>query len=546
MAKVENNDAGGVSSADEKFTPEEIAKAEKVMGIVFTEAERGMMTENVTKALEGYEEMRSVHLDNSVPPALSFDPGFSQMPGPARPAGKRSIVLGEVPDLEAPADLEALAFYPVTHLAQLIRTRQVSSLALTEMYLQRLKRYGPKLECVVTLTENLALSQAKQADEEIASGNYRGPLHGIPWGAKDLLAARGYPTTWGAMPYKDQLIDVDATVVQRLAEAGAVLVAKLTLGALAWGDVWFGGKTRNPWNLEEGSSGSSAGSASAVAAGLVGFAIGTETHGSIVSPSTKCGVSGLRPTFGRVSRHGAMALSWSMDKIGPICRRVEDCAVVFNAIHGADLRDRTAVTHPFTWDPDGVDLSELRIGYVKSAFDAERENKAFDDETLNVLRSLGANLSPIELPDYPLQSLSFIYKAEAAAAFDELTRSDRDDLLVRQVKDAWPNVFRAARLIPAVEYIQASRLRTLLMQGMAEMMSQVDLYVAPSFSDTLLVTNLTGHPAVVAPNGFSPEGNPASSITFIGHIYGEATALAVALRYQNATDFHIRQPAMNL
>lgn len=547
MSNDENQNAGKqIASSDKKhITSEEIAQAAKLIGLDFTEAERALMAENVTNSLAGYEEVRTVRLDNSVPPAVSFDPGYSRKPGPVSQPADRHIQLSDVPDLELPADLEALAFYPTTHLAQLLRNQQVSSLALTEMYLQRLKRFGPKLECVVTLTEELALSQARRADEEIAAGNYRGPLHGIPWGAKDLLATRGFPTTWGAMPYKDQVIDVDATVVQRLEEAGAVLVAKLTLGALAWGDVWFGGKTRNPWNLEEGSSGSSAGSASAVAAGLVGFTIGTETHGSIVSPSTKCGASGLRPTFGRVSRHGAMALSWTMDKIGPICRSVEDCAVVFNAIHGADPMDRTAVTQPFQWDPAGIDLSSLRIGYIRSAFEEERDNKAFDDETINVLRALGANLVPVELPDYPMQMLSLFYRAEAAAAFDELTRSGRDELLVRQVKDAWPNVFRAARLIPAVEYIQANRLRTLLMQGMADLMSQVDLYIAPSFSDTLLLTNLTGHPAVVVPNGFSAEGIPASSITFIGDIYGEATTLAVAKMYQDATDFHLRRPAMN-
>lgn len=547
MSNDENQNAGKqIASSDKKhITSEEIAQAAKLIGLDFTEAERALMAENVNNSLAGYEEVRTVRLDNSVPPAVSFDPGYSRKPGPVSQPADRHIQLSDVPDLELPADLEALAFYPTTHLAQLLRNQQVSSLALTEMYLQRLKRFGPKLECVVTLTEELALSQARRADEEIAAGNYRGPLHGIPWGAKDLLATRGFPTTWGAMPYKDQVIDVDATVVQRLEEAGAVLVAKLTLGALAWGDVWFGGKTRNPWNLEEGSSGSSAGSASAVAAGLVGFTIGTETHGSIVSPSTKCGASGLRPTFGRVSRHGAMALSWTMDKIGPICRSVEDCAVVFNAIHGADPMDRTAVTQPFQWDPAGIDLSSLRIGYIRSAFEEERDNKAFDDETINVLRALGANLVPVELPDYPMQMLSLFYRAEAAAAFDELTRSGRDELLVRQVKDAWPNVFRAARLIPAVEYIQANRLRTLLMQGMADLMSQVDLYIAPSFSDTLLLTNLTGHPAVVVPNGFSAEGIPASSITFIGDIYGEATTLAVAKMYQDATDFHLRRPAMN-
>jgi Asp-tRNA(Asn)/Glu-tRNA(Gln) amidotransferase A subunit family amidase len=413
------------------------------------------------------------------------------------------------------------------------------------MYLQRLKRFGPALECVVTLTEELALAQAKQADEEIAGGHYRGPLHGVPWGAKDLLATKDIPTTWGAVPFKDQIIDTDATVVTRLRNDGAVLVAKLTLGALAWGDVWFGGQTKSPWNLEEGSSGSSAGSASAVAAGLVGFAIGTETHGSIISPCHQCGVTGLRPTFGRVSRHGAMALSWSMDKIGPIGRTVEDCALVFNAIHGADGLDGSAVTRPFHWEPD-VDLASLRIGYVKSAFEEERDGKVCDDDTLELLRSLDVDLVPIELPEHPIEALSFILAAEAAAAFDELTRTDGDDLLVRQVKDAWPNVFRQARLIPAVEYIQANRIRTLAMREMAQLMQEVDLYVSPSYGgNNLLLTNLTGHPAVVVPNGFSADGGPVSSITFMGKLFDEALVLAVAKAYQDKTDFHQRHPEMD-
>ncbi|MGH7457039.1 MAG: amidase, partial [bacterium] len=357
----------------------------------------------------------------------------------------------------------------VGDLAELIRTRRVTSTQLTQMYLDRLKKYGPKLECVVTLTEERALEQARRADEEIAAGKYRGPLHGIPYGAKDLLAAKGYKTTWGSVPYKDQMIDADATVIQRLEKAGAVLVAKTTLGELAWGDVWFGGKTRNPWNLEQGSSGSSAGSASATSAGLVAFSIGTETWGSIVSPSTRCGVTGLRPTYGRVSRAGAMALSWSMDKIGPICRTVEDCALVFNAIYGPDGVDQTVADLPFNYNPS-VKLSQLRIGYLQSAFERDTTNKVNNEAVLAKLRELGANLTPIELPDYPINDLAFILSAEAAAAFDELTRSGKDDLLVRQIKNAWPNAFRVSRFIPAVEYIQANRVRYLVIQAMAKTM----------------------------------------------------------------------------
>ena len=345
------------------------------------------------------------------------------------------------------------------------------------------------------------------------------------------------------MPYKDQIIDEDATVVKRLEEAGAVLLAKLTMGALAWGDVWFGGKTRNPWNPEQGSSGSSAGSAAATAAGLVGFSIGTETWGSIVSPSTRCGVTGLRPTFGRVSRYGAMALSWSMDKIGPICRSVDGCALVFNAIYGPDGKDLTVIDLPFDWNPS-LDLKDIRIGYLKKAFERDYRNKKNDEASLKVLRSLGAELVPFDLPELPVRALSFILNAEASAAFDELTRSNRDDLLVRQIKEAWPNVFRQARFIPAVEYIQANRIRTLLIQEMAQKMKRIDVYIAPSFGDNnLLLTNLTGHPAVVVPNGFNEKGSP-TSISFIGNLLEEAKTLRVAKAFQDATDFHLKHPKL--
>jgi Asp-tRNA(Asn)/Glu-tRNA(Gln) amidotransferase A subunit family amidase len=394
---------------------------------------------------------------------------------------------------------------------------------------------------VITLTEDLALEQAARADAEIAAGKYRGPLHGIPYGAKDLLAVPGYRTTWGAAPYQEQRIDDTATVVRKLEEAGAVLVAKLTLGALAWGDVWYGGQTRNPWNLEQGSSGSSAGSAAAVSAGLVPFALGTETWGSIVSPCTRVGVTGLRPTFGRVSRAGAMALSWSMDKIGPICRSVEDCAMVFEAIRGSDGLDQAVVDAPFPYEPN-VDLTALRIGYTEALFAEEYEGRELDLAALDVLRGLGIDLLPIDLPAYPVADLAFILSAEAAAAFDALTRSGDDDLMVRQVRHAWPNVFRASRLIPAVEYLQANRVRYLVIQAMAKLMSQVDVYVAPSFGgDNLLLTNLTGHPCVVVPNGLR-EPNAPHSISFIGDLFDEAAVLAVAKAYQDATNFHRQHP----
>jgi Asp-tRNA(Asn)/Glu-tRNA(Gln) amidotransferase A subunit family amidase len=527
-----------------KISKEMLEDAERIAGLEFTDEERELLLRGVNGQLESYETLRTVELANSVPPALVFNPVPAGMTvdRTRRPSRRSRVRVDSVP-----SDVEELAFWPVTHLSQLIESRRVSSLDLTQMYLSRLKKYGPKLECVITLTEELALEQARRADGEIAAGRYRGPLHGIPWGAKDLLAVRGYKTTWGAMPYEYQVIDEDATVVKRLEEAGAVLVAKLTLGALAWGDVWYGGRTRNPWNYEQGSSGSSAGSAASTAAGLVGFAIGTETWGSIVSPCNRCGTTGLRPTFGRVSRHGAMALSWSMDKIGAICRSVEDCALVFAAIYGPDGRDRSVVDAPFDWDAE-LDIKRLRLGYVKSAFEEEREEqeewKRFDAATLETLGSLGLDLVPIELPDLPVGALSFILNAEAAAAFDDLTLSNRDDLMVRQVANAWPNVFRHARLIPAVEYIKANRVRTLAMQAMAEIMSEIDVYVCPSYGgDNLLLTNLTGHPCVVLPNGFREEGTP-TSITFMGKLFGEAEVLALARAYQEATDFHLRHPTL--
>jgi Asp-tRNA(Asn)/Glu-tRNA(Gln) amidotransferase A subunit family amidase len=529
---------------EQKITKTMIQEAEKVAGLDFTEEERELMVEGVNSYLEAYEKLRTVTIENSVPPAIQFSP---ILPGMKFSKEKLPIRPSKVAIPGIPKNLEELAFLPVTHLAQLIKKRKVSSIDLTKMYLERLKRYDPKLRCVISYTEELAMRQAQQADKEIATGKYRGPLHGIPWGAKDLLAMKGYKTTWGAMTHKDQILNYNATVVDRLEQAGAVLIAKLTMGALAWGDVWFDGTTKNPWNLEQGSSGSSAGPGSATAAGLVGFSIGTETLGSIVSPSTRCGVTGLRPTYGRVSRYGAMALSWSMDKIGPMCRSVEDCALVFDAIYGSDGKDLTLVDLPFNWNAN-QDIKKLRVGYLKSAFEADRQDelaKANDNAVLEVLRSLGIDLIPIELPDYPISAMRFILNAEAAAAFDELTRTNQDDLLVRQIKNAWPNVFRQARMIPAVEYIQANRLRTMVMEAMAKTMSQVDVFVTPSYGgDVLLLTNLTGHPAVVLPNGFTDKGTP-TSISFIGNLYDEAKALFVAKAFQDATDFHLKHPAID-
>lgn len=525
-------------SSASSFRTNAVKKAEKMSGLSFSSRDRKLMMEDLATNLEKYKGIRKLAIPNSIQPSLQFNPIPS---GTKFERIRRPIRFSKVKEVKRPVKLEELAFESVINLAELIRTRQVTSTDLTKMYLSRLKKYGPKLECVVTLTEDLALKQAARADKEIADGNYRGLLHGIPYGAKDLLSVKDYKTTWGAEPYKDQIIDRDATVIKKLEEAGAVLVAKLTLGALAWGDVWFDGKTRNPWNLEEGSSGSSAGSGSATAAGLVAFAIGTETWGSIVSPSTRCGVTGLRPTFGRVSRTGAMALSWSMDKIGPMCRTVEDCAIIFNAIYGPDGLDQSVVDLPFNYRSE-IKLSELRIGYLKSLFESDYKGKENDEESLAMLRKLGANLIELKLPDFPIEDLSFILWVEAAAAFDDLTLSGKDDLMVRQIQRAWPNVFRASRFIPAVEYIQANRARYLLIQHMAEKMKSVDLYVAPSFGgNNLLLTNLTGHPCVVVPNGFKDNGSP-TSISFIGQLYDEGSLLAVAKAYQDATEWHGNHP----
>lgn len=522
------------STADAPPEIADIAAMERLLGLAFDDEERAQALPGILQNRGSYEALRQLDLPNSVAPVLDFDPVPAGMTFERE---QRPIRFADPGDVRRPDSDAELAFLSVSELSALLRAKRVTSVELTRLYLGRLKEYGPDLECVITLTEDLALEQARRADEEIAAGKWRGPLHGIPYGVKDLFAVEGYPTTWGAEPFKDQVIEETATIVKRLEEAGAVLLAKLTLGALAWGDVWYGGVTKSPWDLSVGSSGSSAGSASATAAGLVGFSIGTETLGSIVSPSTRCGVTGLRPTYGRVSRTGAMALSWTMDKVGPMCRTVEDCALVFDAIRGPDGIDRTLVELPFNYDAEQP-LDTIRVGYVASAFQGQRAR--FDNASLDVLRELGIELVEVELPGLPYGAMRYILNAEAATAFDDLTRSGRDAEMVRQVTQAWPNVFRQSRFIPAVEYIQANRVRMLLIEEMASVFEKVDVYVAPSFSESLLLTNLTGHPAVVLPNGFRRQ-SPAS-ITLTGALYGEAKLLTVARKLQEATDFHRQHP----
>jgi Asp-tRNA(Asn)/Glu-tRNA(Gln) amidotransferase A subunit family amidase len=524
--------------------PDQVAAAVRLIGLEYTAAEIEQTVAALVERLDQYGQLRAFPLNPDLTPALTFHPAPLADITSATPPPGRPIQLTDDTPITRPNDEVDLAFASVADLSHLIRTRQVSSLELTELYLNRLHRYDPSLECVVTLTPELARAQARRADKELAQGLVRSPLHGLPWGAKDLLATRGIRTTWGAEPYRMQIPNEDATVVQRLEEAGAVLVAKLTTGALAMGDIWFGGQTKNPWDLTEGASGSSAGPGAATAAGLVGFSIGTETMGSILSPSARCEITGLRPTFGRVSRAGSMALSWSMDKIGPMCRSAEDCALVLNAIYGPDGRDATVVDQPFDWPP-ALDLRQLHIGYVPSHFEGDSEENIFCRQALDVLRDLGVQLTPIELPDYPHEALMIILFAEAAAAFDGLTRHGQDDLLKRQDEKAWPNLLRIARLIPAVEYLQANRIRTQLMAAIHHLLTQVDLLVQPFvWGKDIAITNYTGHPAVLIPSGFSTESKPVSSLVLSGRLYDEATILAVAHAFQSQTEFHRRRPPL--
>jgi Asp-tRNA(Asn)/Glu-tRNA(Gln) amidotransferase A subunit family amidase len=513
-----------------KITTEQIQQAEWIAGIELSDDDRKAIASSAERDQRRYEALRKVDLLNSVPPALAF------FAAPPQQAGGRSTRTDVHPiewsAVSKPTSDDDLAFLPITELAALVRSRQVSSLDLTRLYLARLRRFDPLLKCVVTLTEEVALKQAERADREIAAGRYRGPLHGIPWGAKDIISWPDYKTTWGAGHYKDQTFDTKATVARRLEDAGAVLVAKLSVGSLALGDQWHGGMTRNPWNPEEGSSGSSAGSTSAVVAGLVGFAIGSETLGSIVSPCRRCSASGLRPTFGRVSRAGCMTLSWSMDKHGPITRSIEDCALILGAIHGSDPDDITAVDREFSWPP-ARDVRGLKIGYFEGNRPAE-ERRAKE-----VVSELGCKLVPIILPSkYPVNALTLMLNTEAAAAFDDLTRAGVHEGIGR-----WGNTFRTGQFVPAIEYLRACRVRTLVMREMDQVMAGIDAYVG---GDDLTLTNLTGHPTVIVPDGSRENGknDQPGTITFTGKLFGETDLLALAHAYQQATDAHLRRPPL--
>ena len=533
-----------------RITPEILEAAAKIAGVSFSREEQQAILARLNSPagpLPGFDALRHADLGNTQP-AFVFNPVLpgKTLPSERRPFRRQSI------DVRLPATDEELAFLPVTHLSRLIETRRIKPSDLTKLYLSRLKRYDPKLLCVVNLTEDLALKQARQADDEIAAGRYRGPLHGIPWGLKDLFAVRGTKTTWGMSPYRDRVIDMDATVYSKLTEAGAILIAKLSTGALAVTARWFGGLTRCPWNTQEDASGSSAGPGAATAAGLVGFSVGSDTGGSIIGPASRNGVTGLRPTFGRVSRHGGMVLAWTQDTVGPICRSAEDCALVFNAIHGPDGKDNSLIDVPFNWDA-ASDVAQLRVGYLRAAFEGpipdnprdpsiaefERATRTNNQEALRVLRSLGVNLVPFDMPDVPISAIDFIRYAETAAFFDDVTRSG----LLTQVeegpeKSARPIEIRSAYFTPAVEFIQANRFRTRVMQKMDEAMSGLDLFVGSQ----QLLTNRTGHPVVSMPSGLY-RGLP-TALHFTGKIFGDSEILLLANAFQSATSHHLATPPL--
>ena len=506
----------------------------------FTLTEADSMLGDVKSLTNLYKQMHKRLPSNSLPNPLSFHPAPYGFVIPTR----QQKLNWDIPkNTSLPINKNELAFYSIPQLASLISSKKISSVELTKFFLARLKKWGDTLECVVTLTEDLALQQAKEADDNLKKGIYKGPLHGIPYGLKDLFAVKEYKTTWGSTPYKDQVINEDAYVYTKLKDAGAVLCAKLSLGALAYDNKWFGGFTRNPWNLQQGSSGSSAGSAAATVAGLLPFTIGTETLGSIVSPSNRCGATGLRPTFGTVSRSGAMVLCWSLDKTGPICRSAEDAAIVYAYIKGTDGKDGSAVDHAFNYDAK-ADLKKMRVAYASNYFNRLKTD-APEWKVIESYRALGADVKAIEFPDstlYPVDYIDIILSAESAAAFDELTRTNRDDLIERQDKNFWPNIFRTARFIPAVEYINANRYRYELCEKMNGLMKNVDVLIVPTFArNQLSITNLTGHPVVCMPIGFSQTGSP-QSITLIGNLYDEANILAAARIYQEKTDHNKKYP----
>jgi len=535
------------SSAQDTIQKQDIVSAAKLFDLQFTNKEVDTMYAGIKDNIGVYKDMHKIKLNNAVPMSLWQNP---MVPGLQINIKQQQIKWKFNKKVQLPDNKAELAFYSIADLSMLIKNKKISSVELTRFFIDRIKQHADSLQCVISITESLALEQAKSADAEIAAGKYRGPLHGIPYGLKDLFSVKGTKTTWGATPYKDQVIEEDAYVYNRLKEAGAVLVAKFTLGALAMGDYWYGGRTKNPWNLRTGSSGSSAGSASATVAGLVPFAIGTETWGSIISPSSTCGATGLRPTFGRISRTGAMALSWSLDKIGPICRSAEDAAIVFSFIHGTDGQDLSAVNIPFNYQPEG-DIKKLRIGFAKNYFDLIKDTSRNEWKVLESFKQMGVELIPIEFPDtavYKANMMDVIISAESAAAFDDLTRFNIDDELSRQGPFDWPNSFRVSRLVPAVEYVNANRMRYQLQQKVHAALEQIDVLICPTrgSGNQSAITNLTGQPVVCTPSGFDKRSGLPTSISFIGNLYNEAAILLAAKYYQQSTNWESIHPPLFL
>lgn len=518
----------------------EIRAAQNLFNLNFSKAEIDTMISYLESNRKGYDSMRTYHLGNDVAPALSFDPyPIDLLFNPSN--GYNDWEIDE--SVKLPENRDQIAFLSVKELSGLIKSKKITSLELTEIYLDRIKKYDSQLLAFITVTEDLAIKQAKKADQEISKGEYKGPLHGIPYGVKDLAAVPDYPTTWGAAPYQNQMINQTATVVKKLEDAGAVLLGKLVSGSLARGDVWFGGKTKNPWDLNQGATGSSAGSGSATSAGLVAFSIGTETLGSIISPSTRCGVTGLRPTFGAVSRAGVMTLSWSMDKVGPICRSATDCAIVYDYIRGKDNLDRSVQDFSFVYGQQ-TDLKKLKVGYLSGSFDTDTVgNNMHNRRTLNEFKELGIEPVKVGLPDdFPFAVFDIILRAESGAFFDELIISGKHSEMVEQHKGSRANSLRQSRFIPAVEYLQANRHRRVLIEETHQILKEYDVIISPTFGGRqMLITNLTGHPALSLPNGFDDKGRP-TSITLIGNYFEEAKLIALAEGFQRLQRYHNQIP----
>lgn len=511
-----------------------VAAAEWVAGVELEDSVRESLVNEFNAVRATSQVLLEAEVDYAIHPAVHMnvheDPQLV-----LKDENKRNGVVVSLPK-ERPSESnhDDVGFATISELAAMLRKKQISSSELTRIYLERLKTHDQRLLCVVNFCEETAMKQAAAADEQLAKGKDLGLLHGIPWGAKDLIAYPGYPTTWGAPCFENQEFDYKATVAKRLDDAGAVLIAKLSLGALAMGDKWYRGMTRNPWNIEQGSSGSSAGSASATAAGLVGFSLGSETLGSIVSPSKRCGNSGLRPTYGRVSRAGCMPLTWSMDKIGPICRSISDCAIVFDAIHGTDGEDPTVKDYPFSWS-DNMSLKGLRVG----VFEGKRQPG--EQEAIDILKERGAKIVPVELPsDLPIQALVMILFTEAGTVFDDITRDG-----ITEGLNSWPRLFRRARFTNAADYLKANRIRTQLIHQMRETMKDIDLYIG-SPGPELVITNLTGHPTVVMPAGFNENDGVKTpfSVTMTGRLFGESKLLAAAHAFQQETSYHRERPPL--